>query len=91
MSVAWSSDTGSLDFATLRHLYGARRLSPRDLIKIIFCRIRAADTPNTWITLLDEQTLAVLDRVKSLEESIHPNSLSGSLPLFGDVQFRRQR
>jgi allophanate hydrolase len=40
---------------------------PHEVIAAIYRRIRTADIPNVWITLLDES--AVLDRVRALEET----------------------
>ena len=37
--MAWSLESGSLDFATLKELYGSRSLKPNDVIRAVYARL----------------------------------------------------
>lgn len=75
----WSPDDGPLNFATLRNLYRARKLTPTELVTALFRRIRASIHPHLFILLFDEAE--VLARAAELE-ALSP-AAAAKLPLFG--------
>ncbi len=76
----WSSEHGSLDLATVRQLYRSRRLTPHDLIAILFNRIRASTHPNVFINLLDEAV--VQEKITAMQQRARDAALT-ALPLYG--------
>jgi allophanate hydrolase len=76
----WSPEHGSLDFATVRHLYHSRHISPQELIPLLFRRIHASPDPNVFITLLDEAEVRA--RFKRIQDAARDKS-SARFPLFG--------
>lgn len=68
---------GSLDFATLREAYASGRLTPTQVVRAVYARIRARGQDHVWIHLLDEAD--VLARAAFLEAA----GINGVMPLWG--------
>jgi allophanate hydrolase len=77
--MSWSAEDGSLDLATLRRLYRAGALKPRDLVEAVHARIerRGGSADPVWITLFPQDW--ALARAADLEGLGDPDSL----PLYG--------
>lgn len=53
--MAWSPESGSLDFATLRAAYASGGLTPQDVIHAVYDRIAARGDDRVWIHLVPRE------------------------------------
>lgn len=67
-----------LDLSTLQRLYQSGKLSPTELVEIVYERIAVCDIPNIWIHLLPQEQ--VLAQAEQLEKQ---RGRAASLPLYG--------
>ena len=74
--MSWDELTGSLDFDTLRRLYAAGTLRPRDVVRAVYRRIAARGDDHVWIHLVPEAE--ALARAAQVEATCGP-----SAPLYG--------
>ena len=78
----WSPQTGSLDFATLRSLYRAARLTPTEMVHAVYDRIAARGEDHVWISLCArEQALAQARRLEQRRPQL-PHAWT-TMPLYG--------
>ncbi len=76
--MAWSPETGSLDFRTLHDAYRAGTLEPSAVIDAVYDRIAARGADPAWTTLVPREE--ALARAAALEAS---GDGPDTLPLFG--------
>ncbi len=76
--MAWSRETGSLDFATLRAAYRSHETTPGEIVAAVFDRIAARGDDPAWTSLVPRE--AALASAARLEAS---GASEDSLPLYG--------
>jgi len=80
----WDEESGSLNFNTLRTLYGNGTLKPTDTIKAILGRISRRGEDGVWIFREPKEKLFSRAReVESLANSISSEALFITYPLYG--------
>ena len=80
----WSEESGSLDFSTLKELYGKGALKPTKIIKAVIGRISRRGEDGVWIFREPEDK--IFSRVRELESltsSLSAGALFAAYPLYG--------
>src|SRR5262245_406063 len=81
-NLQWSPQTGSLDFATLRSLYRAVRLTPTEMVHAVYDRIAARGEDHVWIYLCTREH--ALAQTRQLEQRQQQSSQPWTeMPLYG--------